>query len=150
MLNNGISEKTVNETWKPISKHSERQLGAFIIIHAQAFGQPPLLMKSNNVEFRNDVIHQGKIPNRHEAVNYGQAVLDVLRPSLKQLKGKCSEGIQKAIFHHLKNSRTSEDDKQLVSTMWIRTIVNLHAGKERNEQTLEKALSELRRLGYKG
>lgn len=146
LLNNGISEETVRETWKQVSKQSERQLGAFVIMHASEFGQPPILMSNNKVEFRNDVIHRGKIPSRQEAVDYGQSVLDVLQPTLKQLKEKCTEGIQKTIFQHLKNSRTREDEKQPVSTMYIRTIVSLSTGESgHDERTLEKALSELKR-----
>lgn len=146
LLNNGISEETVRETWKQVSKQSERQLGAFVIMHASEFGQPPILMSNNKVEFRNDVIHRGKIPARQEAVDYGQSVLDVLQPTLKQLKEKCTEGIQKTIFQHLKNSRTREDEKQPVSTMYIRTIVSLSTGESgHDERTLEKALSELKR-----
>lgn len=146
LLNNGISEETVRETWKQVSKQSERQLGAFVITHASEFGQPPILMSNKKVEFRNDVIHRGKIPSRQEAVDYGQSVLDVLQPSPKQLKEKCSEGIQKTIFQHLKNSRTREDEKQPVSTMYIRTIVSLSTGEQgHDKRTLEKALSELKR-----
>lgn len=148
LLSKGLDEENLQETWKQVAKQSERQIGAFIITHASEFRRPPLLMSNRKVQFRNDVIHRGKIPTRQEAVEYGQAVLDVVRPNLRQLKEKCPEGIQKTIFQHLKGCRVSEDAKQPVSTMSIATILSLSIAEPgHDERSLEKALSELKRWG---
>jgi len=63
-------------------------------------------------KFKNDVVYKGKILTRQETLNYGQAVMDVVRSILKQVEEKYPEGVQKTIFRHLKECRTSEDNKQ--------------------------------------
>lgn len=74
LLSKGLDEGILQEAWKQVAKQSERQLGAFIITHVSSYGRPPLLMSNSKIEFRNDVIHRGKIPTRQEAVEYGQAI----------------------------------------------------------------------------
>jgi hypothetical protein len=54
----------VEAVWKPIAKHSERQLGAYVAIYMRECGAAPALLSSKNIEFRNNVIHRGKIPDR--------------------------------------------------------------------------------------
>ena len=97
ILNKGIDEQVFKKTWKLVASHSEWQLGAFIFIYTTEFGTPPTLLSNRKVQFRNEVIHKGKIPTRQEALDYGQAVLDVIRPILKQVKEKYPEGVQKTV-----------------------------------------------------
>ena len=146
LLNKGIDEQVFKKTWKLVASHSERQLGTFIFIYTTEFGTPPTLLSNRKVQFRNEVIHKGKIPTRQEALDYGQAVLDVIRPILKQVKEKYPEGVQKTVFQHLKGCRASEDNKRQVSTMAIRTILSLSITEpDYDDRSLEESLASLQR-----
>jgi hypothetical protein len=68
------------EAWKPLRKRSERQLGAFAILYLLETGKAFSLLAEKHVNFRNDVIHAGMIPDRDKAVGYGQAVGDCAAP----------------------------------------------------------------------
>jgi len=146
LLNKKADTTSLEAAWKHIAKQSERQLGAFVITYLAEFGQPPNVLSNNKVQFRNDVIHRGKIPNRRQAMEYGQAVLDVLRPQLIQLRDKCPEGVQAATFHHLRSCQTEEDQSRQVSTLSMATILGWSIGEGHDDPSLEKALSALKTL----
>lgn len=106
---------------------------------------PPTLLSRNKMDFRDEVIHQGRIPTRQEALDYGQAVLDAVRPILNQVKGKYPNGVKKTVFQHLKECRATENDKCQVSTMFIRTILSLAVAEPGyDERSLEESLADLR------
>ena len=67
----GVSPGDLAATWKPISKQSERQLGAYAFVHLIASKSPPGLLSHRNAEFRNDVVHRGRIPERTKAIGFG-------------------------------------------------------------------------------
>jgi len=113
---------------------------------SQEIGSRPALLSNNKVKFRNEVIHKGKIPSKEQAIEYGQAVLDVVRPLLKRLKQDYSEAVGMATFQHLRNTRNPSDDGVAVSTMCISTILSLSNGDIAHDQrSLEDAISRLRR-----
>lgn len=144
LLNNKADITMVEAAWKHITKQSERQLGSFVITYLSEFGQPPNVLSNSKVQFRNEVIHRGTIPSRQQAIEYGQAVLDVMRPQLIQLRDKCPEGLQTATFHHLKSCRTEKDQSRQVSTLSMATILSWSIGEGSNDPSLEKALSALK------
>jgi hypothetical protein len=143
LLERKTDSASIDTAWRQIAKRSERQFGAFVITYLSVFGQSPNVLSNKKVQFRNDVIHRGKIPSRQEALEYGQAVLDIIRPELIRLRGKCPEGIQLATFHHLKSCRTEEDQGRTVGTICMATILSWSIGEGINEPTLEKALLKL-------
>lgn len=146
LFDNGISEEAFKQAWKLVERQSLRQLGAFIFIYLTEFGMPPTLLSRNKVDFRDEVIHQGRIPTRQEALDYGQAVLDIVRPTLKQVKEKYPNGVQKTVLQHLKECRASENDTCPVSTMATRTILSLSVAEpDYDERSLEESLADLRR-----
>ena len=145
-LSKDIDWDRIQDAWKDVSNQSERQLGAFIFLHLQETGTKPTLLSNNKIKFRNEVIHKGKIPSREQAIKYGQAVLDVIRPLLNVLKTDYSEALGNATFRHLSNTRTSSDDSASVATMCISTIISLSNGEPSHDQrSLEEALGQLRR-----
>src|SRR5690606_34252006 len=79
----GIDWNIIQKTWSLVSSQSERQLGAFIFIYLQEMGEKPALLHPDHIKFRNQVIHKGQIPTKQEALEYGQAILDLIRPLLK-------------------------------------------------------------------
>lgn len=141
LLEEGCKSEQLEEAWKMISSQSERQLGAFIFLYLQTFGKRPSLLDNAKVSFRNDVIHKGKIPNRDGALEFGQAVLDVVRPIMEQTKERFPNGVQQMVLEHLMKSRKT-DEAGPVSTMSIATIVSLNSGESKHKtQSLREALS---------
>lgn len=128
-------------TWKAIASQSERQLGAFILLYHLEHGKKPSLLSRSKNEFRNSVIHKGKIPTKQEAINYGQSVLDLVRPIIEDLRKSHSGSIQKTTFHHLNKTLRPKDFERNISTLGIKTILTLSFPKE--TESLEVALSKL-------
>lgn len=143
----GLSDENINSAWKTIARQSERQLGAFIALYASEYQKPPLLLANKQVEFRNEVIHSGKIPSREDAVFYGQEVLNVLRPILHEIKEKYPDSIHKVISDHIVACRNSGGDpNQLISTMFVETIISLAvADPKYDDRSLQDAISNLKR-----
>lgn len=142
-----IDEKIFMTSWKMVAKQSERQFGAFIFLYTLEHGKSPILLSTANVEFRNDVIHKGLIPTKAEALSYGNDVLNVIRPVLKNLKENYKDSIGKAVFQHLNKRRIDSDKDKSVATMSISTILSLSVfDTAHDEQTLEKALLTLKKF----
>ena len=83
---NDIDDEMMKEHWKLISKHSERQLGAYIFLYLIKNHSSPDLLPTKLVNFRNKVIHQGLIPTKDEAIKYGEKILDLIHEVLDELK----------------------------------------------------------------
>lgn len=84
-ISKNIDYEIIQKTWKNVSNQSERQLGAFIFLHLFVTEDKAKILDDKNVSFRNSVIHKGKIPSKDEAIKYGQAILDLIRPLIKLL-----------------------------------------------------------------
>lgn len=144
-ISKDISELKTLDAWKEISNQSERQLGAFIFLHLLELGSKPILLNNNKIKFRNDVIHKGMIPSKDQAMEYGQAVLDVVKPLLKKLKENYSGAVTTAVFQHLKNIRNPSDNGLPVSTMCLATILSLSNAEPAHETlSLSEAISQMR------
>ena len=125
MFQRGIDSEVMDNAWKAVAAQAERQLGAFTILYTLELGRPPQLLSNARVAFRNDVVHKGRIPARSEALDYGQAVLDVVRPILKEAQERFPQGVEKTVFRHLSQSRTAADHEQCAATVSISTIISL-------------------------
>jgi hypothetical protein len=81
---NGIPQASLDTAWNLVSKQSERQFGAFVLawlFEAQEhFSEAPLAAIQRHAEFRNGVVHKGKIPRSEECLAYGQHVANVIAP----------------------------------------------------------------------
>lgn len=104
-IKNNIPNSEFDKSWKKMSNQSERQLGAFIISYLHENKISPSLLNDKTIQFRNAVIHKGKIPTREEALSYGKSVSETFLPTLEELRNKYlrqlqtreNEYIQKAI-----------------------------------------------------
>lgn len=141
----GLSEEVTNAAWDAIKKQSERQLGAFIGVYSNEFQKSPKLLTNKQTQFRNEVIHAGKIPTRSEAVDFGQAVLDLIRPIFREVKAKYSDGIQKIVSDYIRHCRNSGGDpNQKVSRMCVDTIISIsNVDPNHDKLPLEEALADL-------
>jgi len=135
------SEELLRRGWKEISNQSERQLGAFIFLWIYCIGEMPDLPSRKQNEFRNDVIHKGKIPTKEEALIYGNEILKVVRPKIKLIQEKYPDEVRKEVFCHLHDVRKGSDSNLKTATMCVSTIISLNIGdKNHHEKTFEEAL----------
>ncbi len=146
----GSPEKLFQDCWEDVSL-TERQLGAFIFIWAYCFGEKPKLLskkvrlRSKSLEkFRNNVIHNGIIPTKEEALKYGNAVIEVIRPNIQQLQERFSTEVEKVTSRDIRDSRSKVgEDKPVASTMETLTSIGLTSEQDSNQMTLEEYLSKL-------
>jgi hypothetical protein len=135
------SEQAAEVAWRKISNQSERQLGAFIVLHSYETGTLPALLRDKDVQFRNEVIHKGRIPSRAEAVAYGTAVLEVIRSIVSEVRNRYPNGMLKTILAHNVASRRPDDPKDLIAGFQVGTIVSLSVtGEEHNSRPFPEAL----------
>lgn len=146
----GMSKDIFGKAWKLMSKQSERQLGAFIFLWVIEFGKLPDLlndkkMKSDEdmIKFRNRVVHEGKIPNREEAIKFGNAVLEVLMPPFKVLRKSYEEEVVKITFENLQ--KASSKSGRPTSTMCESTVIGfIYNEPDHPSKSLGKALEYLK------
>lgn len=85
-----ISDETEEELllrfWKEISKQSERQYGAYLALYLNKFKKNPHILNNRWIQFRNNVLHAGKIPSEKESTEYGQVICDLIFDVLFNLK----------------------------------------------------------------
>jgi len=97
-LKHGIGYEQFSKAWNPISKLSERQLGAFLFLYlleSRKALEPLILDAKPQIDgrsrgdtpiwstFRNDVIHKGYIPSALEVIEDGvhESLLDEAGPT---------------------------------------------------------------------
>lgn len=142
--NNSMNDDTYNKVWKQVSNQSERQLGAFLFLWTNKFDEVPELLTNKDTKFRNEVIHKGKIPTKEEALIFGNTILKIIRPKIKQLQSLFEEEISSVIFKHLRDCSKIESNQISGGTMCTNTIISLSSGEEsHNTQTLESALDSI-------
>jgi hypothetical protein len=76
-----LTEEVVNSSLKPMAKQSERQFGAFLALYINTFSESPKILNPKLVEFRNNVVHKGYLPNESEAIAYAEEVYNTIKAS---------------------------------------------------------------------
>lgn len=115
----GIAPDEFTVTWKHMANQSERQLGAFLAAHLLDTGKAAKVLPPKQVEFRNAVIHKGRLATRDEAVSFGQAMFDCAIPVLMLLRSDPYAEILRKLTGE--RSRKAFDAGIRTSTMGIST-----------------------------
>lgn len=102
----GLSEEQVSNTWKGVARQSERQLGAFLFLYALDQQTSVKYVSGQASEFRNNVVHRGYVPSDSEALEYGDEVLNYIRPILYDLKTRQNELMMRFISQELSRSES--------------------------------------------
>ena len=129
----------IEEAWAKIDNQSERQLGAYIFLFMETLGEMPVTLSNTQVSFRNSVIHKGKIPSKEETIQYGNAVLDAIWPSMKQLKEKYQKEIE--LLCEVERVKAIAGQKDEIQRIALGTVLNLtqeYSTKEK--RTVEKII----------
>ena len=112
--------------WKPLSRLSERQLGAFSFAYFLCNQKEPPSLANKWVKFRNNVVHNGYFPPFEEAMTYGDEVMTLLVSLIQEMREKNTEAIQRVVVDDMIQKSDSVAEKTIdVSTMSIPTILSL-------------------------
>jgi len=126
-------------------KLSEPQRGAFVGLWTAAFKDVPALQSNSRTEFRNNVIHNGKIPSKEEAISFGEDVLNLLRPQMSLLVERFGDVVSQAMERHINSIPFEPDDYGVAGTMTTPSLVSLRHTQSKNpqRQSLTEYLSYL-------
>jgi len=69
--------------WKSVNR-SEPQTGAFVALYFVEKGSVPEYPDQKSTQFRNDVIHKGRIPKAGEVAGYAQKILSFILPIYRE------------------------------------------------------------------
>lgn len=142
-IKHNIGEGVYAEILKKVIRQSERQFGAYLFVYLLENLAAPKLLSENQVSFRNDVIHKGKIPTRQEAIEYGQAVLDIIAPVLSRLNECERDHVQKAVGRHVNITKEQSKGKPVLCYMSISTTIRINRVNNKAFLSVEDALSRI-------
>lgn len=101
LKSNGISP-TLITSFSDKNKLSERIFGAFSSLWLLCEGEEYTKISKNQiskrVKFRNDVIHNGNIPTKEEAIDYSNYVVSIISPINEKIKDKYSKVLKEIYF----------------------------------------------------
>ena len=135
-----IDKQAFDASWKKIAKQSERQLGAFILMYTMETNRTPSLLTSSQIEFRNEVVHKGRIPTKEETIEFGKTVLDLISPVMHELKTRHAEALQKVLLEHSMSVRMQSEKRERVATMAYPTIIGIIRAATEPDRTVEEWL----------
>ncbi len=129
------------KTWKLVKSQSERQLGAFYYLYLNEFKETPPVLNRKYIEFRNDVIHKGKIASREDVMKYSKGLYDYMDKILKLLAIDYEESIfiDRINRRELLKQKYSEKD-EVETAASISMMLNISA----KNKTFDDALKELK------
>lgn len=153
MRHTGVPVSELDQAWKPMSKMSERQLGAFMTASTVLTGSKPRLLNPNkHVPFRNSVIHNGYVPTKAEAIEFGNTVMELIFEGLDQLRELDSSSLLE--IYQLTSPRdydgdeNSEDSDELVGCVNILTAIDVRHPPESDDQRVGDVGAQIKRIGY--
>ena len=90
-----MSKEHIEKAWKPLSKLSERQIGAYSTATTLLTKEAPSLLNPNkHVPFRNKVIHNGYVPTEEEAISFGDTVKQLIDDDLDKLRQLAADSLE--------------------------------------------------------
>ena len=139
-----VDSAGIEAAWKHVSVQSERQLGAFVFAYLVANSTPPPMLHPNDVKFRNDAIHKGKIPSREEATRFGEKVLEIILQVLTPLRAQAEEFVQRAVrsyIHEVQTRALAENPN--IAGMSAGTLICLARAQSERQPTLPEWIEGL-------
>jgi len=153
MAHVGVAVSDIDQAWKPMSKMSERQLGAFATASLLLTKSKPNLLNPNKqVPFRNNVIHNGYVPKNEEAVDFGNSVMKLINEGLDELRSEDSEALittYKLMSPRDYDSNESDDEnEELVGCVNILTAIDVRNPPEGKDKRIGDINSQIDRILY--
>jgi len=119
-----VNYQEIDEAWRPIKSQSERQLGAYIFIYFQTFKKVPNTLNQKWTTYRNNVIHKGEITNKKKAMEYGNLILKIIQPVIKDIKLDYTDCIHDYLNYRINLLKDKIEGKTLIYHPNISTIIN--------------------------
>lgn len=123
-----IPDGVSDANWASVRRQSERQLGLYIGCYLEVFENAAPVLNTHWSGFRNDVIHKGKIPTVDEAIEFGEVVAALLKPTMSEMQTKHHEILLHMDFERI--AKASEGAP--ASTMSYPTFLAFHIGEEKS------------------
>jgi len=142
LLAGGTPPKMLADGWKLVAAQSERQYGAFCMLYQREYGRPPTVLTNKRVEFRNNVIHRGYIPQRTEVVEYASDVLRIIVELYAELYETRYNDVSNLVGIELGKANWRAPDRTKLSTMAIATVFS-DVASSKGQMSFEAALKEL-------
>lgn len=139
---NDIEKEVIDKQFKLI-RLSERKYGAFttlwLMTERKLYTELSNSQLAKNTELRNNVIHNGEIPTRKQAVDYGKHVIEILKPLDSILKGKYSISYKNVKFSRNDYYKKKDIVGKLNIMSPLSNILKKNQSLEEELITLEKA-----------
>lgn len=124
-LEAGVQGELFDNAGKSISKQSERQYGAFLLLYVHKNRKLPPVLSNKYVQFRNSVVHKGKIPSTREAIGYGEKIYALLRDMALELKQLSPEAVSLANRRRSELALRARENDRGLDGMSIKTIIDM-------------------------
>jgi hypothetical protein len=142
----GGPDAEADSAWRQVSNQTERQLGAFIFLWLSNFHEVPGLLSTDEVNFRNAVVHKGKIPTMDAALWFGNRVLDILRPQIRALQWQLPDAVGNVIHRRMRQAMSEMGNDKMTSSMGGGLIMSASSVTSDSEnKPLEEHLKNLQR-----
>lgn len=99
-IHRNMNSAVYEQMFKEMANQSERQLGAFLALHAIEFGSAYVPNKKI-IEFRNSVVRKGRIPTPEEATGFCERVYGEILLLIRKLESEYRPAINKVIGEDL-------------------------------------------------
>lgn len=143
MKSNNVNKSVFDENLKHVSRYSERQIGAFVILFTLQFQKKPQLLSNKQSEIRNKVIHQGYFPTQSEAVTFGTDVLKFMRDTLSRIEQ--SDQLRKELIRSINDQVDwSISGPRVHILTW--PLVGTNRPQSQEEMTLAEMVEYMRRV----
>lgn len=146
LLKNGVEWKEIEQTWKLIKNMSERQLGAYYYLYLNEFKKVPPTF-SDNLGFRNKVIHKGYIPKREEVEKYASDVFNYIKNVSEKFRTYCD--VHLLLEPHLKRQFDFQNKRQkenvTTTSTSLATMLNITTGEQSFNKSFEESMNSLKK-----
>ena len=128
------------DAWKELAKQSERQLGAYILLCVATFGEMPLLISKRMVDLRNNVIHKGVLPEKKDALKFGNAAYDVIQGGIQKLRSVCLDDLNKVLTEHVEEIAEKMGNRYPRSFQVTQTALNVIEDNSNGDRSFQALL----------
>ena len=151
MNHQGISKDVVDSSWKPLSKLSERQVGAYVTAAILLTKKAPTLLNTNKeVPFRNKVIHNGYIPTTEEATSFGNVIMQIINNEIENLRLLAENALESTYKEQSPQDHDSleddGDDSIIVGCVNILTAIDVRHPPKGDDRRVGKVEDQFNRI----
>ncbi|MGO8739380.1 hypothetical protein [Rhodoblastus sp.] len=120
-----LADDVLQRSWKSVSRQSERQTGAYIFLYAATFREVAPTLSETMTSLRNDVIHKGILPDKAQAVEFGEASYQVIQNGVQKLRAECLDDVNAELVAQMRKTIEKYGDKFPRSTQVTQTALNI-------------------------